>query len=122
MNEADSVVYVVDDDSSVREAITSLIKSVGLPVETFETAQQFMVEGPQLRCEKRLHDRSGPELPHMVRFAATRFRQGFGRMAWKFRWHVRRGALDLAGAGTGGPGPSVPRGKGSLTFEGADEA
>ena len=42
MKEADSVVFVVDDDSSVREAIKSLIKSVGLRVETFETAQQFL--------------------------------------------------------------------------------
>ncbi len=42
MKEADSVVFVVDDDSSVREAIKSLISSVGLPVETFETAQQFL--------------------------------------------------------------------------------
>ena len=42
MKEADSVVFVVDDDSSVREAIKSLIKSVGLHVETFETAQQFL--------------------------------------------------------------------------------
>ena len=42
MKEDDSVVFVVDDDSSVREAIKSLIKSVGLRVETFETAQQFL--------------------------------------------------------------------------------
>ena len=42
MKEADSVVFVVDDDPSVREAIKSLIKSVGLRVETFETAQQFL--------------------------------------------------------------------------------
>jgi FixJ family two-component response regulator len=42
VKEADSVVFVVDDDSSVREAIESLIKSVGLRVETFETAQQFL--------------------------------------------------------------------------------
>ena len=42
MKEAESVVFVVDDDSSVREAIKSLIKSVGLRVETFETAQQFL--------------------------------------------------------------------------------
>jgi len=42
VKEADSVVFVVDDDSSVREAIKSLIKSVGLRVETFETAQQFL--------------------------------------------------------------------------------
>jgi FixJ family two-component response regulator len=42
VKEADAVVFVVDDDSSVREAITSLIKSVGLRVETFETARQFL--------------------------------------------------------------------------------
>jgi FixJ family two-component response regulator len=42
VKEADSVVFVVDDDSSVREAIKSLIRSVGLRVETFETAQQFL--------------------------------------------------------------------------------
>ena len=42
MKEADSIVFVVDDDSSVREAIKSLIMSVGLRVETFETAQQFL--------------------------------------------------------------------------------
>jgi FixJ family two-component response regulator len=38
----DSVVFVVDDDSSVREAIKSLIRSVGLGVETFGTAQEFL--------------------------------------------------------------------------------
>jgi FixJ family two-component response regulator len=42
VKEADSVVFVVDDDSSIREAIKSLIRSVGLGVETFETAQQFL--------------------------------------------------------------------------------
>ena len=42
MKEADAVVFVVDDDSSVREAIKSLIRSVGLRVETFETARQFL--------------------------------------------------------------------------------
>jgi FixJ family two-component response regulator len=42
VKEADAIVFVVDDDSSVREAIKSLIKSVGLRVETFETAQQFL--------------------------------------------------------------------------------
>jgi FixJ family two-component response regulator len=42
VKEGDSVVFVVDDDSSVREAIKGLIKSVRLRVETFETAQQFL--------------------------------------------------------------------------------
>jgi FixJ family two-component response regulator len=42
VKEGDSVVFVVDDDSSVREAIKSLVRSVGLRVETFETAQEFL--------------------------------------------------------------------------------
>ena len=42
MKPPDSIVYVVDDDSSVREAIKSLIRSVGLRVETFGTAQGFL--------------------------------------------------------------------------------
>ena len=46
----------------------------------------------------------GPELLHMVRFAATRFARD---LAGWLRWHVRRGALDLAGTGTGGPEPDI---------------
>ena len=42
MKDADAVVFVVDDDSSVREAIKSLIRLVGLRVETFGTAQEFL--------------------------------------------------------------------------------
>jgi FixJ family two-component response regulator len=42
MKDADAIVFVVDDDSSVREAIKSLISLVGLHVETFATAQEFL--------------------------------------------------------------------------------
>jgi FixJ family two-component response regulator len=42
MKQGDSVVFVVDDDASMRQAIGSLIRSVGLRVETFETAQEFL--------------------------------------------------------------------------------
>jgi len=33
--EADSLVFVVDDDASMRQALTSLLQSVGLRVEVF---------------------------------------------------------------------------------------
>jgi FixJ family two-component response regulator len=39
---AEPLVFVVDDDASVREAIRSLIMSVGLRVEAFETARDFL--------------------------------------------------------------------------------
>ncbi len=42
MKDADAIVFVVDDDSSIREAIESLVKLAGLRVETFGTAQEFL--------------------------------------------------------------------------------
>jgi FixJ family two-component response regulator len=35
-------VFVIDDDESIREALKSLIRSVGLSVETFASAQEFL--------------------------------------------------------------------------------
>ena len=42
MSDPDPVVFVVDDDPSIREALTSLISSVGLGVETFGSAREFL--------------------------------------------------------------------------------
>jgi FixJ family two-component response regulator len=39
------VVFVVDDDELVREAIHGMLKSVGLHSETFETGQDFLRRG-----------------------------------------------------------------------------
>jgi FixJ family two-component response regulator len=39
---ADSLVFVVDDDASMREALSSLIRAVGLRVETFSSAMEFL--------------------------------------------------------------------------------
>jgi FixJ family two-component response regulator len=39
---ADSLVFVVDDDASMREALSSLIRAVGLRVETFSSAMDFL--------------------------------------------------------------------------------
>lgn len=36
------MVFVIDDDESIREALRSLIRSVGLSVETFASAQDFL--------------------------------------------------------------------------------
>ncbi len=37
-----STVFVVDDDDAVRTSLRLLLKSVGLPVETFASAQEFL--------------------------------------------------------------------------------
>ena len=42
MKTGDPIVFVVDDDSSMREALTDLITSVGLSVEAFKSAREFL--------------------------------------------------------------------------------
>jgi FixJ family two-component response regulator len=42
MSETDGVVFVVDDDASLRESLKNLIRSVGLRVEVFPSAQEFL--------------------------------------------------------------------------------
>ena len=42
MTKIDSIVFVIDDDPSIREAITSLIRSVGMSVQAFGSAKEFM--------------------------------------------------------------------------------
>src|SRR5262245_53076404 len=37
----EEIVFVIDDDPSIRDALRSLLRSVGLRVETFASAQEF---------------------------------------------------------------------------------
>src|ERR1700740_2190334 len=58
------VVYVVDDDISVREALSSLIRSAGLRVETFSSAREFLSQSLSnapscLVLDVRLPDQNG---------------------------------------------------------------
>jgi RNA polymerase sigma factor (sigma-70 family) len=46
MTQPASVVFVVDDDPSVRRAIKLLLESIGLEVELFGSAQEFLPSGP----------------------------------------------------------------------------
>ncbi|WP_290703958.1 response regulator transcription factor [Amphritea sp.] len=41
MNENDTVIYLVDDDQSVLEALGSLVRSIGLKVACFSSAYEF---------------------------------------------------------------------------------
>ena len=43
--EPESLVFVVDDDASVRQALTSLLQSIGLRVESFGSAADFLKKG-----------------------------------------------------------------------------
>jgi FixJ family two-component response regulator len=42
MTEADGVVFIVDDDASLRESLKDLVGSVGLRVKAFASAQEFL--------------------------------------------------------------------------------
>jgi len=58
------VVFIVDDDASVREALSSLVRSIGLQVETFSSAGEFLrqseTDAPScLVLDVRLPDLSG---------------------------------------------------------------
>ncbi len=67
MKETDPIVYGIDDDSLIRRGLESLIRSVGLRVETFATAHEFMqLKRPDvsscLVLDVRLPDQSGLDL------------------------------------------------------------
>lgn len=67
MTDPDATVFVVDDDESIRDSLESLIKSVGLPVETFASAREFLQSrGPDapgcLVLDVRLPGLSGLDL------------------------------------------------------------
>ena len=42
MTESEAIVYVVDDDAQTRDALKNLMRSVGLQVEVFASAQDFL--------------------------------------------------------------------------------
>ena len=42
MHEENPIVFVVDDDGSIRESLQNLIRSAGLKVQTFASAQEFL--------------------------------------------------------------------------------
>jgi FixJ family two-component response regulator len=76
MSAEEPIVFVVDDDRSVREATRSLLGSVGLRVETFPTAQEFLnskrPEAPAcLVLDVRLPGLSGLDLQRELANAGT---------------------------------------------------
>jgi FixJ family two-component response regulator len=64
----DPIVYVLDDDLAVRQALSSVIRSTGLRVETFASTEEFLrherVDAPScLVLDVQLPDGSGLDLP-----------------------------------------------------------
>ncbi|HSY43347.1 MAG TPA: response regulator transcription factor, partial [Candidatus Acidoferrum sp.] len=66
-NSNEALVFVVDDDASMREALSSLIRSAGLRVSTFSSAKEYLLQEPPkvpacLVLDVRLPGMSGLEL------------------------------------------------------------
>jgi len=71
MKQAAPIVYVIDDDRMVREGLQGLIRSVGLRVQTFESAQDFLSakrpDAPAcLVLDVRMPGISGLDLQHKL--------------------------------------------------------
>ncbi len=71
MNQPHEMVFVVDDDSSVRSALSSLLRSVGLEVEVFASAQELLASSQLdaaacLVLDVRLPGSSGLELQRQL--------------------------------------------------------
>jgi len=76
MTEAGGVVFVIDDDLSMRESLKNLIRSVGLRAEAFGSADEFLgsqrMEGPGcLVLDVRMPGMSGLDLQKRMVEAGT---------------------------------------------------
>jgi FixJ family two-component response regulator len=95
MSETYAPVYVVDDDVSMRESVGSLIRSAGLRVETFASAQEFLArprgEVPScLVLDVKLPGLSGLDLQQELARRTSRFPSFFSRGAATFPCRCER--------------------------------
>ena len=103
MTEASPVVYVIDDDPSVRTALGNLLRSVGLKAEIFSSPQEFLdadeAEGPAcIVLDVRFPGRSGLDLQHELAMTNRRlpiiFMSGHGDIPMTVR-AMKAGAVDF---------------------------
>ncbi|MNT18175.1 Response regulator protein TmoT [compost metagenome] len=97
------VVYVVDDDESMRLALGGLLRSVGLRVETFESSQDFLdfpkCDAPScLILDVRLRGESGLAFQEQIAKCGVRmpivFMTGHGDIAMTVK-AMKAGAVDF---------------------------
>ena len=103
MNENNPPVCVIDDESSVRESLSSLLRSAGLRVQTFASAQEFLSSRPQetpscLVLDVRLPGMSGLDLQQELGSADTQipiiFMTGYGDIPMSVR-AMKAGAVEF---------------------------
>jgi FixJ family two-component response regulator len=100
---SNSIVYVVDDDESMREAVRMLLRSVGLQVEIFASAQEFlaypMPDVPScLILDVRLKGQSGLAVQEQIAAGQLRlpivFMTAHGDIAMSVK-AMKAGAMDF---------------------------
>lgn len=98
-----STVYLVDDDRSMRDAISSLVRSVGLNVETFASASEFLAHARSEACaclvlDVRMPRMSGFDLQHALSKNGVDipiiFITGYGDIPMAVR-AIKSGALEF---------------------------
>ncbi|MBW2176500.1 MAG: response regulator transcription factor [Deltaproteobacteria bacterium] len=101
--QADPIVFVVDDDSSVCQSLTWLIESVGIKVETFPSAAEFLKRHPHdgpacLLLDVRMPGLSGFDLQNQLatagRVIPIIFITGHGSVSMSVR-AMKAGAVDF---------------------------
>ncbi|MFL6536483.1 MAG: response regulator transcription factor [Pseudomonas sp.] len=97
------IVYVVDDDAPLREALRSLLRSIGLRVELFDSVAEFMghprPDTPScLLLDVRLRGTSGLDFQQQLASADIHlpivFMTGYGDIAMTVR-AMKAGAVDF---------------------------
>ena len=68
----EGIIYVIDDDEAVRESLEFLLKTAGLPVRSFDSAQAFLDVLPEIRSgciitDVRMPDITGIDLLRRVK-------------------------------------------------------
>ena len=103
MNEGTAFVFVVDDDTSVRESLRNLIRSAGFSVQTFSSAQEFLIsqrpKGPScLVLDVQLPGLSGLDLQQELAKGGVEipiiFITGHGDIPMSVR-AIKAGALEF---------------------------
>ena len=103
MTTVDAMIFVVDDDVSMREALQRLLRSVGLQVTTFASAREFLqhrgAEVPGcLVLDVRLPGLSGLDLQHELAAAQIDlpiiFMTGYGDIPMTVR-AMKAGAVEF---------------------------
>jgi hypothetical protein len=80
----DPIVFVVDDDASMRETLVNPARSVSLPVERFASSTEFLRRGRSespscLVLDMRLQGMSGLDLQRRLQAQAGPFRSSIAR-------------------------------------------